>query len=122
DAGPSGSTLIKGDHYHHGRVPQAVHEVAREILESGEMETVGLRDISRRVGVSASAIYRHFANKDELLASVAAEGFRELAATLESAANEPDPVTAVGLAYVEFALTRRGLFGLMFGRHLAQKE
>jgi len=124
DGEASGSTVNKPNphSYHHGRVPEAVHEVAREILESGEIETIGLRDVSRRIGVSASAMYRHFANKDELLASVAAQGFRELAASLESAANEPDPVTALGLAYVEFVVAKRGLFGLMFGRRLAQKE
>ena len=55
------------------------------------------------------------------MASVAAGGFQELAVALQAAAKEPDPETAIGLAYVEFALTKRGLFRLMFGPLLAQK-
>jgi AcrR family transcriptional regulator len=70
--------------------------------------------------VSATAAYRHFTNK-ELLASVAAEGFRELAAAMETGAAESDPLRAVGLAYVEFALQKRGLFRLMFGPVLVQR-
>jgi AcrR family transcriptional regulator len=63
---------------------------------------VGLRETARRVGVSATAAYRHFNNKEDLLASVAAEGFWELTAAI--AAQESDPLRGVGLAYVEFAL------------------
>jgi AcrR family transcriptional regulator len=73
------------------------------------------------VGVSATAAYRHFTNKEDLLASVAAEGFRELAAAMEAAAMGPEPMSGVGLAYVEFALQKRGLFRLMFGPVLVER-
>jgi AcrR family transcriptional regulator len=71
--------------------------------------------------VSATAAYRHFANKENLLASVAAEGFRELAAAMEPGATESDPLRAVGLAYVDFALRKRDLFRLMFGSILVER-
>ena len=77
-------------------------------------EGVGLRETARRVGVSATAAYRHFDSKEDLLASVAAEGFRELAAAMKAAVDDHEPLIGVSLAYVEFALQKRGLFRLMF--------
>jgi AcrR family transcriptional regulator len=80
-----------------------------------------LREAARRVGVSATAAYRHFANKEELLASVAAEGFRELAAAMEWGATGSDPLGGVGVAYFDFALQKPGLFRLMFGPILVER-
>jgi AcrR family transcriptional regulator len=102
-------------------LPNALRAAARAILDEAGPDVVGLRETARRVGVSATAAYRHFTNKEDLLASVAAEGFRELAAAMETGATESDPLRAVGLAYVEFALQKRGLFRLMFGPVLVQR-
>jgi AcrR family transcriptional regulator len=71
--------------------------------------------------VSATAAYRHFTNKEDLLASVAAEGFQELAATMQGATRGANPLTRAGLAYIEFADHNRGLFRLMFGPVLAER-
>jgi AcrR family transcriptional regulator len=95
---------------------------ALQILEAGNPEDVGLRELSRRVGISATAAYRHFSGKDDLMASVAIEGFHELTAALQSAVKGPDPAVSVGLAYLEFALAKRGLFRLMFGPLLAKRK
>jgi AcrR family transcriptional regulator len=109
--------------YHHRNVPAALRKVARQMLEAGNPEDVGLRAISRRIGVSATAAYRYFSGRDDLMASVAVEGFHELTAALEAAAAAgPDPMVAVGLAYLEFALCKRGMFRLMFGPLLAQRS
>ena len=102
-------------------LPNALRAAARAILDEAGPDVVMLRETARRVGVSATAAYRHFADKEDLLASVAAEGFRELAAAMETGATESDPLRAVGLAYVEFALQKRGLFRLMFGPVLVQR-
>ena len=107
--------------YRHGNLPNAMRAAARAILDEGGPESVGLRETARRVGVSATAAYRHFASKEELLASVAAEGFRELRAEMEAALNGHDALTRIGLAYVEFALRKRGLFRLMFGPILVER-
>jgi AcrR family transcriptional regulator len=107
--------------YRHGNLPNALRAAARAILDEAGPDAVGLRETARRVGVSATAAYRHFASKEDLLASVAAEGFRELTAALEAAANGADPLTALGLAYVEFALQKKGLFRLMFGPILVER-
>ena len=107
--------------YRHNNLPNALRAAARAILDEDGPDVVGLRETARRVGVSATAAYRHFNNKEDLLASVAAEGFRELAAAMEAAAEESDPLRGVGLAYVDFALQKRGLFRLMFGPILVER-
>ena len=107
--------------YRHGNLPNALRAAARAILDESGPEIVGLRETARRVGVSATAAYRHFSSKEDLLASVAAEGFRELTAEMEAAAEGPDPLIGLGLAYVEFALQKRGLFRLMFGPILVER-
>ncbi|MBV8106829.1 MAG: TetR/AcrR family transcriptional regulator [Hyphomicrobiales bacterium] len=107
--------------YRHGDLANALRAAALAILDEAGPNDVGLRETARRVGVSATAAYRHFGSKEDLLASVATEGFRELAAAMETGAIESDPLRAVGLAYVEFALQKRGLFRLMFGPILLQR-
>ncbi len=107
--------------YRHGNLPVALQAAAREILDENGLQAVGLRETARRVGVSATAAYRHFTNKEDLLASVAAEGFHELAAAMQSATQGANPLSRAGLAYIEFASQNRGLFRLMFGPVLAER-
>ena len=76
----------------HGNLPDAMRAAVREILDEGGPEDVLLREVARRVGVTSAAAYRHFRGKEGLLASVATEGFRELAAAMERAAAETDPL------------------------------
>lgn len=108
--------------YHHGDLRPALIAAAMALVEESGVGAVSLRETARRVGVSAPATYRHFASKDSLLAAVAAEGFRDLGAALAAAArSEHDPLSAMGVAYVRFALARRGVFRLMFGPETAQR-
>ena len=107
--------------HHHGNLPNALRAAARATLDETGPVVVGLPEIARRVGVSATAAYRHFDSKEDLLASVAAEGFRELAAAMERCATASDRLGGVGLAYFDFALQKRGLFRLMFGPILVER-
>ena len=102
--------------------PEGLLGAARSLLGAGDPEGVGLREIARLTGVSAAAAYKHFTDKDDLMATVAAKGFEELSAALRAAALEPDPLPAIGLAYVDFAQANRGLFRLMFGPLLAVRD
>ena len=112
----------KKQRYHHGDLRPALIAAAIALVEESGVGAVSLRETARRVGVSAPAIYRHFANKDSLLAAVAAEGFHDLGAALAGASrSERDPLSAMGMAYVRFALSRRGVFRLMFGPELAKR-
>ena len=90
-------------------------------MDEAGPDGVGLRETARRVGLSATAAQRHFASKECLLASVAAEGFRELAAAMDAVASGSDPLGGIGLAYFDFALRKRGLFRLMFSPILVER-
>src|ERR1700727_2565691 len=107
--------------YRHGNLPVALQAAARQILDENGLHAVGLRETARRVGVSATAAYRHFTSKEDLLASVASEGFRELAVARGGAAGAANPRPRPGLFYSEFADQNRGLFLLMFGPILAER-
>src|SRR3984957_15129787 len=107
--------------YRHGNLPAALQAAARQILNENGLHAVGLRETARRVGVSATAAYRHFTSKEDLLASLAAEGFRELAAAMESATRGATPLVRAGFVYIEFPSQNRGLFRLMFGPVLAER-
>jgi AcrR family transcriptional regulator len=104
--------------YHHGDLRAACVRAALELLEEGGSAEVSLRAVARRVGVAASAPYRHYADRDALLSAVAAVGYRELAELLAAAhpaPSTPDDLAAVAVVYVQFALRRPALFRVMFG-------
>ncbi len=77
--------------YHHGDPRAACVRAARELLEEGGSAGLSLRAVARRAGVSATAPYRHYADREALVSAVAAEGYRELAGYL--AAAHPAPST-----------------------------
>ena len=105
--------------YHHGSLREALIEAALAILaEGGDPATFSLREAARRAGVSAMAPYRHFPDRDALLAAAATVGFERLAAAQEQADRHADATEAViaqGVAYVAFARGEPALFRLMFG-------
>jgi len=106
--------------YHHGNLGPALIAAARELLDADGPGAVSLREAARRVGVSATATYRHFIDKDHLLAAAAAEGYREFAQKLRSA--DYDALSGMGSAYIDFALAHPGLFRLMFGPLLRDRD
>jgi AcrR family transcriptional regulator len=108
--------------YHHGALRPALIAAARALLDEGGPNAVGLRETARRVGVSPTATYRHFRDKDSLLAAVAAEGFWAFGVALDAAARDGQPRSAMGRAYVEFALANPGLFRLMFGAQIRERD
>lgn len=112
--------------YHHGNLRTALVEQGLVLLEASDQADLSLRELARRVGVSANAAYRHFANKDALLAALAAEGFRRFNVTqIRAATGEVDQASSfrqAGRAYVQFAQDNPALFRLMFGRSTAKEE
>lgn len=107
--------------YHHGDLRQSLIEVAGNIVASKGPAAVSLREVARIAGVSHNAPYRHFTSRDDLLAAVAAAGFRDLERQLKSAAARVDAsqkLNNLGRAYLRFALANRGLYTLMFGGEL----
>lgn len=106
--------------YHHGNLRAELLDTAIEQLQNSGADALSLRALARAVGVSQTAPYRHFADKGELLAAMAARGYRDLLAALRAAGNQsPDCPTEqlVGFAhaYVDYAGRSPQLFKLMFG-------
>jgi AcrR family transcriptional regulator len=105
--------------YHHGDLKRALIATAVKAIAKHGVDSVSLRELAARAGVSPGAPYHHFPNRDELLASIAAEGFARLEARLIAARDAaPDNASArleaLGLAYVTFAVSSPGYFRVMF--------
>jgi AcrR family transcriptional regulator len=104
--------------YHHGDLRAACVRAAVELLEEGGQSELSLRAVARRAGVSPTAPYRHYADREALVSAVAAVGYRELAARLAAAhpaPSTPAQLANVAVAYVQFAIDRPALFRIMFG-------
>ena len=101
--------------YHHGALRQALLQRAAEVIENDGIEALTLRGLARDLGVSHAAPNRHFRNKEELLATLAASAYEQMsAATLDAAdAAGDDPwvrLNAMGRGYLRWALEHRALF------------
>ncbi|MEV7870610.1 TetR/AcrR family transcriptional regulator [Streptomyces sp. NPDC088124] len=113
-----GSERAARTSYHHGALRQALINGAKDILAELGHEQFSLNEVARRAGVSTSAPYRHFRDRDELLAAVATDGYTTLHQRLQQAAREAgdpgDRLLRLGGAYVRFAQEHPGLFVTMF--------
>ena len=109
--------------YHHGDLRTALVEAGLAALEASDADAVSLRELARQVGVSATAVYRHFPDKKALLAALAAEGIARLGTAQRLASEQVGGggagFAATGQAYVRFALANPALFRLAFthGNH-----
>jgi AcrR family transcriptional regulator len=116
--------------YHHGHLRRTLLETALKLVAERGPGGFSLREAARAVGVSPAAAYRHFADKPELLAALAAEGHGRMATVMERAlarVEAPDPrvrsveaLLAIGNAYVEFARKHPSFFRVMFGSRLRE--
>jgi AcrR family transcriptional regulator len=104
--------------YHHGDLRTALVEAGLLALETTDFAHISLRQLARDVGVSATAVYRHFPDKQALLQALAQEGITRLGAYQQAAANDTkgnsDGFAQTGRAYVRFALANPALFRLTF--------
>jgi AcrR family transcriptional regulator len=105
--------------YHHGNLKEALVRAALELIAQKGPAGFTFAEAARWAGVSPAAPYRHFRDRDELLASVAQRGFEQFAAALARAWDNgrPDPFKAFerfGKAYLEFARTEPALYSAMF--------
>ena len=105
--------------YHHGNLHRALLDEALSTIRAEGVEAVTLREIGARLGVSRTALYRHFADKGALLRAVATEGFRtlreQLLAAWEQGGRGPAAFDAMGVAYVRFAAANPSHYRVMFG-------
>ncbi|GGJ27196.1 TetR/AcrR family transcriptional regulator [Deinococcus roseus] len=113
--------------YHHGDLRNALLQLGSELLATEGLSGFGLREIARRAGVSNAAIYRHFPDRDALLAELAMEGFRTLISWHQTSGEqqEPDPIRALEIAvlvYLKFAAKHPNLLRVMFGDLLSRHQ
>lgn len=112
---PAPATPVR-DVYHHGDLRRALLGAARALLEESGPAALNLREIARRVGVSAPSAYHHFASLDAIAEALAEQGFTELTEQLETAPiNFKGQLAPMGMAYIAFARANPGLYRLMFG-------
>src|SRR5688500_3365909 len=108
--------------YHHGDLRRALVEEALRTIHTAGVEHLTLRGIGEKLGVSRTALYRHFSDKQALLAGVGREGFRMLRLALTEAWEEHgkgrEGFDAMGAAYVQFAVAHPSHYRVMFGRFL----
>jgi len=120
------STARRRESYHHGDLKRALTSAALSLVAEKGPKGFTLTEAARRAGVSAAAPYRHFADKAELLASVAEQGFCELHAELAAAADRvSDPkerVTELGRTYVRWAIAHPDHYQVMFGAESLKVE
>ena len=108
--------------YHHGDLSRALLEEALGTIQREGVEGLTLRAVGKRLGVSRTALYRHFADKPSLLAAVGREGFRMLRLALSEAWEQHGRggpgFDAMGVAYVQFAVSHPAHYRVMFGRFI----
>ena len=105
--------------YHHGNLKEVLLEAARKLIEEHGAFGFSLTEAARLAGVSPAAPYRHFRDRDALLAEVAKSGFERFAARLDMAWNNgvPTPLSAfdaLGKAYLAFAREEPASYAVMF--------
>lgn len=112
----------KTDSYHHGDLRSTLIEAAVGLIESKGFDALTFRGLGQVVGVSRTAPYRHFKDKNDLICAIAVQGFVGLSRALSQSreANSDDNAiafSAMGHSYIDFALENPAHYRLMFGEH-----
>ncbi|MBX2805721.1 MAG: TetR/AcrR family transcriptional regulator [Hyphomicrobiales bacterium] len=113
--------------FHHGDLKEALLHACYLVISEQGAEHFSLADACRRAGVSTAAPYKHFRDRDEILAILIARGFEMMTEQLQARVTEAGRgtlpgIVAMGHAYIEFAVTEQHIFRLMFGRNPELKQ
>ncbi|MEU3188904.1 TetR/AcrR family transcriptional regulator [Streptomyces sp. NPDC006923] len=110
---------------HHGDLRNALEQAALELVAERGPHGFTLAEACRRAGVSVSAPYKHFADRDALLAALAARSYREqyarFSAAIAAAEDAEGQLAAFAVAYVRFAADEQALFDIAFGAGLGKE-
>lgn len=112
----------RADRYHHGDLRRALVDEALRTIQTHGVDQLTLRGAGAKLGVSRTALYRHFSDKQALLAAVGREGFRMLRLALSDAWERNGKgrkgFEAMGVTYVNFAVANPSNYRVMFGRFI----
>jgi AcrR family transcriptional regulator len=107
--------------YHHGDLRESLVQAALREAEQGGPEAISIKALARELGVSQPAPYRHFVDREALLAAVTAEAFRQFNAVLRESIRKPSKrskLSRLAQATLDFGLHRNGLYRLMFASRI----
>ena len=107
--------------YHHGDLRDALVQAALQEVGRGGPEAISIKALAKQLGVSQPAPYRHFADREALLAAVTAEAFRQFSAVLREAIRKPSKrskLSRLAQATLAFGLRRNGIYRLMFASRI----
>ena len=119
---PGDARESRAGRYHHGDLKAALVDGAIELIAERGVRGFSLAELSRRLGVTVAAPYRHFADRDELLAAVAVRALHAFADALAAECGDGDPpeqqLAAMARSYVRFAAEQRSLFDVVYATDL----
>lgn len=122
------NTITAPENYHHGDLRNALMQAALVALEQDGPSALSLRKLAKSVAVSPTAVYRHFENKDALMAAIACEGFLGLIAEMQQRLNNApaaDPLqrlSILGEGYLAYAMNHSAHYRLMFGKRMIERN
>jgi AcrR family transcriptional regulator len=119
--------MPKKNTYHHGDLKNALIQAGVDILAKDGVSGLSLRKVASKAGVSHSAPYSHFPDKQALIAAISTEGFRQLYERVSAVAEEYKTkpsmqLVEVAWTYVQFALDDRDRFKVMFSGILEKER
>ena len=112
--------------YHHGDLRRAILEAALELIKESGIQSLSLREIARRIGVTPAAPYHHFKDRGEILLQIGMQGYVDLLHVLEQAAasgaGAEDECEAEFRAYLQFAREHSAVYAVMFSAELVRHD
>ncbi len=117
----------KNTHYHHGDLRTSLIDTATKMLAESSIENLSLRKLAERIGVSRTAAYHHFTNKNDLLSAIAAQGFVTWQTQAKIIFNDThlsdrEKYRQFAHNYVKFAIKNPAIYQLMFGSTLWKSQ